>query len=95
MAPGAGHLWIIAYNRRSGVFPRDTLTGGTRTGTTRVGTHPATFVEFPDGSDVNSGHVVLVWHAGGVTYAVSLHGHTALNERLDLVIARHLLFMSG
>jgi hypothetical protein len=34
-----------------------------------------------------------VWHTAGVTYAVSLHGHTALNERLDYVIAQHLRFV--
>jgi hypothetical protein len=37
--------------------------------------------------------VVLVWHAGRATYAVSLHGHTRLNERLDRAIALHLRYL--
>jgi hypothetical protein len=92
--PGQGHLWVIAYDRRSGVFPRDTLAGGTRVGTARIRHHTATFLAFPRGSSLNSGHIVLLWRQQGVTYAVSLHGHTALNQRLDLLIAQHLRFVS-
>jgi hypothetical protein len=93
--PGEGHLWIIAYDQRSGVWPKDTLQGGTVVATTLVGPHRASFVSFPEGSNLNSGHVALIWRQLGVTYAVSLHGHTALNQRLDVLIARHLRFLRG
>jgi hypothetical protein len=93
--PGGGHLWIIAYNKRSGIWPKDTLQGGAKLSTTNVGRYPASYVAYPDGSDLNSGHVALIWHQDSVTYAVSLHGHTALNRRLDLLIARHLRLVRG
>lgn len=87
---GGGHLWIIAFTRRDGVWPQDTLAGGNVIDSTRVLGHRATFVSYPAGSRLNSGHVVLIWRDGGTTYAVSLHGHTTVNERLDLAIASHL-----
>ena len=91
---GSGHLFIIGYDRRSGIWPADTLEFGRIAGRTRVGDHPAVFLRFPDGSELNSGHVALVWHDGDTTYAVSLHGHTALNRRLDLLIALHLRMLT-
>ena len=90
VGPGTGHLWVIAFNADSGVWPASTLIGGRTVGHVTVRGRPGRYLEFPEGSELNSGHVVLVWRAGGVTYAVSLHGHTPLNERLDLLIARHL-----
>lgn len=90
-APGQGHLWVIAYTRRSGSWPRDTLTGGTSTGRTTARGRPAVWISFPPGSDLNSGHIALRWRADGTTYAVSLHGHTSLNRRLVLAIARDLV----
>jgi hypothetical protein len=93
--PGGGHLWIIAYDKRSGIWPKDTLQGGTVIGATHVDPYRASFVSFPEGSNLNSGHVALIWHQDGVTYAVSLHGHTRLNQRLDLLIAQHLRFRRG
>ena len=33
-APGQGHLWVIAYTGGSGIWPRDTLAGGTGAGRT-------------------------------------------------------------
>jgi hypothetical protein len=90
---GGGHLYVIAFTRRrAGEWPRDTLAGGRVVGRTHVRGRPAVFHAYPFGTGLNSGHVVLVWHAGGTTYAVSLHGHTTVNERLDLAIALHLRF---
>jgi hypothetical protein len=91
---GAGHLWIIAFTHRAGVWPADTLVGGHLIRTTHVRGHAANFITFPYGSGLNSGHVVLIWHVGQTTYAVSLHGHTKVNERLDLAIANHLRLLT-
>ena len=90
VTPGNGHLWIIAYDQRSGVFPRDTLAHGLTIGHTTVRGVPGRYIAFPPGSALNSGHVVLIWVERGVTYGVSLHGHTTLNEHLDRIIAKHL-----
>jgi hypothetical protein len=83
-------MWVIAFNGHSGVWPADTLAGGRLLRRVTVRGRPGRYLGFPDGSALNSGHVVLVWRDGGVTYAVSLHGNTPLNERLDMLIARHL-----
>ncbi|MDP9343136.1 MAG: hypothetical protein M3Q23_13820 [Actinomycetota bacterium] len=53
------------------------------------------FVLCPPGSEQHSHHVVLDWGEGGHTYAVSLHGHTALNRRLDRTIAEHVVLVGG
>ena len=94
-SPGNGHLFILGFDKRSGVWPADTLDNGTVVGTTTVRGHPARFVAFPPGSSLNSGHVALIWHVHRTTYAVTLHGHTQLNERLDRVIAQHIRFISA
>ena len=73
----------------------DTLTDGRVVGRTRVRGRPGVYREYPFGTGLNSGHVVLVWHVGGTTYAISLHGHTAVNERLDEAIADHLVLFPG
>jgi hypothetical protein len=90
---GSGHLWIIAFGPQSGVWPGSTLLGGHQVGQTRVRGQPAMIVQFPPGSALNSGHEAIIWHRAAMTFAVTLHGHTRLNERLDLVIANHLRFI--
>jgi hypothetical protein len=92
--PGQGHLWIIAFDAHSGVWPKDTVAGGSVVGTPRVRGRPGVFLSYPAGSGLNSGHVVLKWRQSGTTYAVSLHGHTALNLLLDRVIAEQLRLVS-
>jgi hypothetical protein len=47
----------------------------------------AAFVSCPEGSSTHSGHIVLFWQQAGAWHLVSLHGHTAVNRRMDLVIA--------
>jgi hypothetical protein len=89
-SPGTGHLLIFAFTTRSGVWPASTLIAGTPTRKITVHGHPATFLSFPDGSGLNSGHIVLRWTQNATTYAVSLHGRTTLNQRLDRIIANHL-----
>jgi hypothetical protein len=93
-AAGGGHLWIIAFTARAGVWPADTLAGGHLVRNTHVRGHPARVVSYPFGSGLNSCHVVLIWREGRTTYAVSLHGHTKVNERLDVAIAAHLRLLS-
>ena len=56
---------------------------------TALGGRPAILVECPPGSALMSHHTALSWVVGGIRYAVSLHGHSALNARLDTVIADH------
>jgi hypothetical protein len=59
-------------------------------GRTTVLGHRAEWYACPEGSDNDSGHVVLVWHGGGELYGVSAHGHTRLNMRLVAFVATHL-----
>ena len=92
---GGGHLYVIAFTGRSGVWPGNTLQGGRIVGRAHVHGRSAVYRAYPFGTGLNSGHVALVWHAGGTTYAVSLHGHTAVNERLDRAIALGLRFFRG
>jgi hypothetical protein len=89
-AGGGGHLYVIAFTRRSGAWPKDTLTGGHVVGRTHLHGRTAVYHAYPFGTGLNSGHVALVWHIGGETYAVSLHGQTDTNARLDRAIAAHL-----
>jgi hypothetical protein len=46
-------------------------------------------MECPPGSALMSHHTVVSWVVGGIRYAISLHGHSRLNQRLDTVIADH------
>ncbi len=92
---GGGHLYVIAFSDRMVGWPRNTLAGGRLVGRTHVGRHSARFRTYPFGTSLNSGHVVLVWHVGATTYAVSLHGHTVVNERLDRAIAGHLRLLGS
>jgi hypothetical protein len=52
-----------------------------------------TWIECPDGSSMNSGHVLLRWAKGDVIYAVSLHGHTSVNREVELAIARGIKYI--
>lgn len=94
--PPAGHLVIAANGERHDplvrfcTFDRPSLGPPTAT----VGGHPAWFVDCPDGSGLMSGHVALRWVARGISYVVSLHGHSAVNRLLDREIARHLQYFS-
>jgi hypothetical protein len=66
---------------------------GRRAGTVQVRGHFGTWVLCPEdaGPLQDRGHVLLRWEEDGLINAVSLHGHSALNRRLALVIAQHLV----
>jgi hypothetical protein len=38
--------------------------------------------------EIDVGHELLVWKQSGVTCEVSFHGHSLLNQELDVVVAR-------
>jgi hypothetical protein len=81
-----GHLWVgssvsrlsawsICFDRRLRSRP------------TSIRGHPAAFVSCPEGSSTHSGHIVLFWKEAGAWHLVSLHGHSAVNRRMDRLIA--------
>jgi hypothetical protein len=84
-----GHLWFF------GAVPSKAsevdCCGARRTEASfAVRGHRASWLEFPSGSELNSGHVVLQWRERGVVYSVSLHGHSELNRRLDEILANRV-----
>jgi hypothetical protein len=88
-SPG-NHLFVQAYAHARRFFRDPCLNPANSTPGPVV--HGATtgFIDCPEGSSMNSGHAVLVWQRSDVLYAVSVHGHTAVNRRIDLAIARGL-----
>jgi hypothetical protein len=54
---------------------------------------PARFLDCVGGGSTHSGHVLLAYRRAGVTVTVSLHGHTAVNRRLDRAIARGVVLV--
>jgi hypothetical protein len=84
-----GHLWFFAaLALRAGAF---LCCGARKTSASfAVRGHRASWLVYPSGSELNSGHVVLEWREGGIVYAVSLHGHSELNRRLDALLAERL-----
>ena len=89
----SGHLWILA-DRLPDALDLQSCYGAVPSGTVPVRGRRGRWIECPDGSGLNSGHVVLVWRERGVSYAVSLHGRTKTNRLLDLAIAQHLRLVS-
>ena len=82
-----GHMWVVSTRRRQ--TPRSICFDRTlRARPTRVRGRMAAFVSCPEGSSTHSGHVVLFWREAAAWHLVSLHSHTAVNRRLDLLIAR-------
>jgi hypothetical protein len=88
-----GHLWIAAGKGRRELAGQECCGGRNRAGRPRVDHTTGHWISFPSGSFGNSGHIMLVWEANGVTYDVSLHGHSSLNERLDRIIANHVVYI--
>jgi hypothetical protein len=89
---GAGHLWFLATSRAQRAAgecssPRHLA------GRVEIFGASAHWLACPPGSELNSGHVLLMWRSHGVNYAVSVHGVTSLNRRLALLLARHLRFV--
>jgi len=90
----SGHFWILAA-RRVNAPDTQSCTGARAGGTVQVRGHRGQWITCPQGSELNSGHVILVWMQKGVRYGVSLHGDTELNRRLALAIAEHLALDRG
>ena len=42
----------------------------------------------PSSGEIDVGHELLVWKQSGITCEVSFHGHSLLNQLLDIVVAR-------
>ena len=64
--------------------------GGRAVGRTNVLGKRARWLHYSAGSRLNSGHVLLEWREGGVTYGVSLHGDNRTNRRLARLLAKHV-----
>ncbi len=95
--PGAVHLWVVGVEEdsrlapfRSGCVPGPEVAepGPDLSGSA------TTWVECPDGSAMNSGHVLLRWARAGVIYAVSLHGHTSIDREVEVAIARNIEYVA-
>jgi len=65
-------------------------------GTTEVAGQTAEWIVCPENGipPQDSGHVILEWREGRIVNAVSVHRDSAVNRRLALAIAQHLLFVS-
>jgi len=90
---GRGHLNVWAVPFRSfgpGKPGYEGCPEGVVDGSESVQEATALWITCPTGSGLDSGHIILQWLSHGVFYAVSLHGQTDLNRRLDLAIAGHL-----
>lgn len=60
---------------------------GERLGSVDVGGHSAHWTACPSGSAIDSGHLLLEWSEGEITYAVSLHGG---DSELNRAVVRFL-----
>lgn len=94
-ASAAGHLWVIGVRDESTLFRFRTGcddAGLTEPGPTLLG-RPSTWVECRNGNTMHSGHTLLRWQIGGITYVVSLHGHSSVNREIIIAIAEHLAYV--
>ena len=96
--PGANHLFVVGVRDDSKLVAFRSGCAGepetTRPGPLVFGAQ-ASWVDCPpEGSGMHSGHRLLRWAADHVIYVVSLHGQTAVNERLELYIATHLVMVA-
>jgi hypothetical protein len=87
-ATSVGHLWIDSTAERMGAPSICGQLQSVPSSPTSVRGWPARFVKCPEGSSTHSGHVVLFWREANSWHLVSLHGHTAVNRRMDVLIAR-------
>ncbi len=94
--PGALHLFVVGVKADSRLAPVRAGCPGPETNERGPGLDgiTTTWVECPDGSAMNSGHVLLRWTRGGVIYAVSLHGHNSVNREVELAIAQHIDYVA-
>lgn len=93
--PDALHLFVVGVKEDSRLAPFRTGCIGresTEPGPDLDGI-PTMWVECPDGSAMNSGHVLLRWRRNGILYAVSLHYQTVRNREIELAIARNIEYV--
>lgn len=90
-----GHLWIVT--EANIIVPPETLCAGSDRQLGKVSKappvrgHAAQWVVCGQGAGMHSGHLLLTWNErSNLLYAVSLHGHSALNRRIALAIARRV-----
>lgn len=99
VSPGQGHLAIAASRTVAGygfinLSAMCTSPYKTESGPLVWG-YPGMWVSCATGSGgLDSGHIVLSWAVGRVTYEVSLHGDTAVNRLLDLELASHTIVVA-
>lgn len=94
--PGALHLFIVGIRRTSDLVSYRVGCGDdpeVRAQGPRLSGVSTEWVECPDGSSMNSGHVLLRWERGEVVYAISLHGHTDTNRSVELAIADRIEYV--
>ncbi len=84
-----GHLWVMSA-RPGRASDSQSCSEPTPAGQTTVRGVQARWITCPEGSEFNSGHVVLVWIEGGVSYAISLHGANRTNRRLARLLAERV-----
>jgi hypothetical protein len=96
--PGANHLFIIGVRADSKLVAFRAGCAGEpeaiRPGPIIFGAQASWVDCGPEGAGMHSGHRMLRWAADGVLYVVSLHGQTAINERLEQVIANGLVMVA-
>ena len=94
-ATAANHIWIVGVrdDSRLALVRSGCLGDETRAGPVLFDV-PSSWVDCPaSASGMHACHRLLRWQKNGATYVISLHGQTAVNERIELEIAKHLVFM--
>jgi hypothetical protein len=95
-ASEVGHLNIWSIPRRTlDTAGLGCAAKGRPAGATDVNGVAARWIDCPADRDPpqDSGHIVLEWSNEGIVYAVSVHTDTAVNRRLALFIAEHLVMV--
>ena len=90
LAPGGydlpHHMFVMAAEPRLSRYVTS-CTGGRPSGRTVVHGLRARWITCPEGSEMNSGHVVLAWVQGGIDYAVTIHGDFPLTRMIAAAVA--------
>jgi len=90
MVRGYGHFTVWAARPK---FVRQGYVGctdGRPSGQTRIGVLQMRWMDCPQGSGLDGGHILLQWSHGGWLYALSMHSDTSTNRQLLRIMARHL-----
>ena len=80
------HMFVMAAEPRLSRYVTS-CTGGRPSGRTVVHGLRARWITCPEGSEMNSGHVVLAWVQGGIDYAVTIHGDFPLTRMIAAAVA--------